>query len=141
MADQIRDAVSGHGWDFQVEPGYIVSPTPPTIDIHPGAPGESLEPGAFGELAADMGDGIWVDVRCRVKSADPRAGQEILFELLDPESELSLVQALYDDPTIGGYAADVSLGDTSGFIPIPTIEGGGYLVGVVWRFLVIPARS
>jgi hypothetical protein len=67
--------------------------------------------------------------------------QRLLVELIDPESEVALVQSLYDDPTLGGLVADLSLESQSGFRPIPTLDGGAFLVGVIWLFLVIPARS
>jgi hypothetical protein len=143
IADQIRDVLDDStDWTFQVEPGYVANPTPPTIDVFLGDPGrELLESGSFGATDADTAGGEWIIVRARVSPTDASAGQEILVELSDPESELSLVQALYDDPTLGGLASDISLENRSGMVPIPTIDGGAWHFGITWRFLVIPARS
>jgi len=142
MADQIRAALEGHGWDFQVEPKWVINPTPPTVDVMPGDTStESSESGAMGETAVDMADGLWYTVRARVAPNDYSAGQEILYELLSPDSELSIVQALYDDPTLGGAAADVSFDSARGFLPFPTVDGGSFHIGVTWRFLVLPAFS
>lgn len=142
IADQIRVALAGSDWTFQVEPGYVANPTPPTIDVFLSDAGRELaETGSFGESDADSAGGEWITVRARVSGNDRHASQEILVELADAESPLSIVQALYDDPTLGGHAADVTLENRSGMVPIPTIDGGAWHFGITWRFLVIPARS
>ena len=128
-------------WDIQVEPTMVLNPTPPTIDMYPADPSINPEVGNFAETYAETGDGYWINVRARVAPNDNVANQEVLLELLDPESSMSLVQALYDDPTLGGLAADVNLDTTSGFVLVPKIDGSGVHIGVIWRFLVIPARS
>ena len=142
IADQIRVALDGSDWTFQVEPGYVANPTPPTVDVYLGDPGRELnETSSFGETDADSAGGEWVTVRARVSPLDKAAQQSILVNLADPESEISIVQALYDDPTLGGFAADVTLENRSGMVPIPTLDGGAWHFGILWRFLVIPARS
>lgn len=142
LADQIRDAMSAQStWTFQVEPRMILNPTLPSIDMYPADPARDSETGAFGATAEEIAEGYWVTVRCRAATLDHVANQDILLELLDDESEISLVQALYDDPTLGGAAADVSFETSSGFLPFPTIDGSATHIGVLWRFLVVPARS
>jgi len=144
MADQIRDALEASSSlnAIQVEPLWIANPSPPTIDVYPGDPGRELvETAAFGETDADSASGEWINVRARVATNDARANQAILVDLCDPESDASVVQALYDDPTLGGLAADLNLESQSGFRPFPTIDGSGVHLGVIWSFLVIPARS
>lgn len=142
MSAQLRDALAGADWDFQVEAGMILNPTPPTVDVYPADPGRELElTGGFGATDAEADDGLWVNVRARISPLDHNAGQEILVELMDPASELSLVQAIYDDPTLNGYATDVNLESQTGYVLVPTIDGGAVHIGVIWRFLVIPDRS
>src|SRR5262245_17281118 len=143
MGDQIRTTMAADSpWDIQVEGGQmILSPTPPTIDVYPADPSSDLESGAFGETAVAMGDGFWITVRARVSPNDPYASQDVLLELMDPSSPISVVQSLYDDPTLGGKAADVSLDFTSGFVLVPMIDGSAVHVGVLWRFLAIPKEG
>lgn len=128
-------------WDIQVEPTMILNPTPPAIDMYPADPATSPESGSFGDTYSQMDEGYWVNIRARVAPNDNIANQEVLLELLDADSDMSLVQALYDDPTLGGVAADVNLENTSGFVLVPKVDGSAVHIGVIWRFLVIPTRS
>lgn len=144
VADQLRTTIDGasSGWDFQIEPGYVITPSPPTIDVYPADPGVELATtGGMGANAEEMADGEWINVRARVAPNDPDAGQEILMSLMSADSSISVVQALYDDPTIGGLAADTDLVDRTGFVIVPRLTGQGYDLGVVWRFLILPAWS
>ena len=141
-ADQIRDTMAAEAdWAFQVEPTIILNPTPPSIDVFPGPQFFDLSTGGMGETHADIDEGIRIDVLARVAPNDNVANQQVLYELLDPESSMSLVQSLYDDPTLGGHVTDLTLGSCSGFQPAPRWDGGMVYLGVLWRFLVIPARS
>jgi len=141
-ADQIRETMEADAdWDIQVEPTMILNPTPPAIDMYPADPFTSDRAAGHGETYADMDDGFLVNVRARVAPNDNIANQEVLLELLDAESDICLVQCLYDDPTLGGNAADLILDQTSGFSLVPKIDGSAVHIGVIWRFLIIPARS
>lgn len=128
-------------WDIQVEPTMILNPSPPAIDMYPADPSTSPDSGSFGETYPEMAEGFWVNVRARVAPNDNIANQEVLLELLDPASDISVVQALYDDPTLNGVAADVNLESTSGFVLVPKVDGSAVHIGVIWRFLILPARS
>ena len=140
--DQIRDTMEAEAdWDIQVESSMILNPTPPAIDMYPADPSNDTGSGSLGETYAEMGDGFWLNIRARVSPNDNIANQEVLLELMDPESDISLVQALYDEPTLGGTAADINLDSTSGFVLVPRVDGSAVHIGVIWRFLVIPARS
>ena len=144
MAEQIRAVVDdASDWPAtQVEAFWIPNPTPPSIDVYLADPGrEVAETGGFGETDADSLGGEWINVRARVATNDAQANQRLLIELCDPESEVAVVQALYDDPTLGGLVSDISLETQSGFRPFPTLDGGAFHLGVLWLFLVIPARS
>ena len=141
MADQIREALTAVDWDFQVEPNMVLSPTPPAIDMYPGDPATQAELASFGADASDMAAGFVFNVRARIAPTDHDAGQEVLLELSDPASDLSLVQALYDDPTLGGIASDLNLTSQSGFTLFSDLDPTKVYLGMLWRFLVIPARS
>lgn len=144
MADQIRDVIDDAAdWPpTQVEAFWIPNPTPPSIDIYLGDPGrEVAETGGFGETDADSAGGEWINVRARVATNDAQANQRLLVQLCDPESEVAVVQALYDDPTLGGLVADISLESQSGLRPFPSLDSSTVHLGVLWLFLVIPARS
>lgn len=141
FATQIRTALAAStDWEFQVEPWAIASPTPPSIDMYRGAP-DAEDAGAFGGTLEEIGEGFVVVVRARVSTNDFEAMQTVLYSLADPEDDLSLVQALYDDPTLGGLASDVHLLSDSGLTIIPSLDNSTLHYGNVWRFLVIPARS
>lgn len=141
MADQIRDALSGADWDFQVEPKMVLSPTPPSVDMYPGDPATNAELASFAATAEDAAAGFIFNVRARIAPTDHEAGQEVLLELSDPASDLSLVQALYDDPTLGGIASDLNVASESGFTIFTDLDPTKVFLGVLWRFVVIPARS
>lgn len=141
FADQIRDALAdSDDWDFQVEPWAITSPTPPSIDMYRGEV-TTDDARAFGATVEEMGEGFVLVVRARVSTNDNEAMQTVLYSLADPEDDLCLVQALYDDPTLGGLASDVHLLSDSGLTLVPAIDNSSVHYGNVWRFLVIPARS
>jgi hypothetical protein len=141
-ADQIRDTMEAEAdWDIQVEPSMILNPTPPAIDLYPGDPFTDVNTGAMGASFSDMDEGYWINVRARVSPTDNVANQDVLLDLMDPDSPISVVQALYDDNSLGGVAYDINLDTTSGFVLVPRIDGSAVHIGVVWRFLVIPARS
>ena len=141
MADQIRDVLTGVDWDFQVEPRMVLSPTPPSIDMYPGDPATDAELASFGATVEDMASGFIFNVRARISPTDHEAGQEVLLELSDPASDLSLVHALYDDPTLGGIASDLNLASESGFTLFSDLDPTKVYLGMLWRFVVIPARS
>lgn len=142
MASAIRTVLdTSTDWDFQVEPRMVLSPTPPSVDMFPGDPATDQEIAAFGQFLADMNAGYMVNVRARVAPTDHDAGQDVLLALSDPEDDLCLVQALYDDPTLGGHVADVSLVSETGFTVFTDLDPTKVYLGILWRFLVVPARS
>lgn len=122
----------------QVEPFIIVNPTTPSIDLYPAETGIESGIAGMGDTAEAMAEGEWMNVRARVATNDARSNQGLLYEFMDATSDASIVQALYDDPTLGGKVADVFLDAVSGFAPLTNVDGGGFLIGVVWRFLVVP---
>jgi biotin carboxylase len=140
MADQIRAALPTTSWDFQVEPWAITSPTPPSIDMYRGQVTED-DAAAFGATVEDMGAAVVVVVRARVSTNDNEGNQDVLYALADPTDDHCLVQAIYDDATLNGWASDVHLLSDSGLTVVTSIDGATAHYGNVWRFLVIPAVS
>lgn len=141
MADQIRTALEDADWEFQVEPRMLLSPTPPSIDMWTGGTPTVSDFGSMAATAADMSSGFIFNVRARIATNDHNAGQEILNELSDPASDLALIQALYDDPTLGGIASDLDVLSESELTVFEDIDPAKVYLGILWRFVVIPARS
>lgn len=137
MANSIRTAMEATDVDVQVEGRMILNPTPPTVDVYPGDP--SIDPAlaAFGE---ELG-GELITVRVRVSTADHEAGQDLLLALMDDQDELSLVQAIFDDPTLNGTAASVHIPSRSGYALFPVPAGDGALLGCTFNVVVVKARS
>lgn len=137
MADQIRTQLAGNGVDIQVEPRYVINPTPPCIDIYPADPMRDDASAGFDDIA-----GMHVfNVRARVAVADNVSEQDLLLEFLDDESDLCIAGALFDDPTLGGHATAIGFESISGFTLFPTVDGSGVHIGALLRVQVIPARS
>jgi hypothetical protein len=141
-ADQIRTVMAADSdWYVQVEPVMVLNPTPPVIDMYPADPSNDSASGSYGSTYEQIAEGFWVNIRARVNPNDNVANQELLLELMDPASDTSVVQALYDDPTLGGVVADVNLDSTSGFVLVPKVDGSAVHVGVIWRFLILAESS
>lgn len=142
MADQIRDTMTAEAdWYVQVEPTMVLNPTPPVIDMYPADPSIDSNTGSHAATLEAATHGFWINVRARVNPNDHDANQDVLVEFLDPASDVSVVQALYDDPTLNGLASDLNLDSQTGFVLVPKVDGSAVHVGVIWRFLVIPAYS
>lgn len=130
MASQIRDAVHADEFPVQVEAGYLVNPTPPAIDVFAADPFRDDD-------GAGMGDesGVYLfTVRARV-SGDVDAQQQLLWDLMDSASDLSVAQALTEDPTLNGFADDLEVDGFSG------MQSFGDHVGVTWDVRVARAYS
>jgi hypothetical protein len=128
-------------WYVQVEPTMVLNPTPPVIDMYPADPSNDGATGSFGQDLAQIAEGFWVNIRARVNPNDQTANQELLLELMDPQSATSVVQAMYEDRTLSGVVADCNLDSTSGFVLVPKVDGSAVHVGVIWRFLILPESS
>jgi hypothetical protein len=138
-ADQIRAAVSNDVWDFQVEPWAITTPTPPSIDMYRGELAQE-DAASFGATLEEMSEAFVLVVRARVSTNDYEGNQDVLYALSDPSDEHCLVQALYDDQTLGGLVQSLDLLSDSGLTLVSSLDGAVHY-GNVWRFLVIPAWS
>jgi hypothetical protein len=135
MAEQIRDVTETiTDVDVQVEPRWIVNPSPPTIDMFPADPSIDQTLRGFGdELGGEL-----ITVRARVGMSDSIEIQNLLLAFMDDEDPLSIALALGDDKTLGGYAGSLDVRDRSGYVRV--LEGGDYL-GCLWQVLVWKARS
>jgi hypothetical protein len=137
LADAIRTSLASvTDVSLQVEPLMVLAPTPPCIDMYPADPSADENLAAFGELVG----GELVTVRARVSTADTDAGQSLLLALMDDEDELSLAAAL-DGEMLGGLASAVHLRARSGYREFPDLSGEGALLGCLWSYVIVKARS
>jgi hypothetical protein len=136
MADQIRDALHESTFPVQVEPKYVLSPSPLTVDIYPADLTLDLPTAGFDELGGHI-----VTVRARIGTADFDAAYDVLLSLLDETDDLCLVQALYDDATLGGMTTDIDLREQTGLRAYEHPSGEGAHLGCQWTFVAIPAHS
>ena len=74
-------------------------------------------------------------------TADNTAGQDLLLSFMDPTSTLSVGQALYDEPSLNGYANDLDIVAQTGYVLFPDPGGEGALLGCQWTVRVLPANS
>jgi hypothetical protein len=138
MADQIRTSIEMvTDIEVQVEPGMVLDPTPPTIDMYPSDLSEDPELAAFGEAFG----GELITVRARVTTADNDAGQNLLLGFMDDEDELSIVQALDTDRTLNGLASTMDVRARSGYTLFPSASGDGVYLGFTLNVVVVKARS
>lgn len=142
MRDQIAELMEAESpWDVQVHAGMLPNPTPPSVDIYLGDPSNDEASGGFGASAEQIAEGYWINVRCRVATTDFESQEQVLLALRDQSSTMCLTDAFEADPTLGGYAHDIALDQVSGYVQFPTIDGGSSHIGILWRFLVLPAFS
>ena len=66
------------------------SPTPPSLDIYPGAP---FQTGAGFGVGQSQ---VWFTIRARVSTADQEAGMRLLLRLMDPNDPASVEAAIAD---------------------------------------------
>lgn len=137
MADQIRNVVSQvTDVDVQVEPGMLLNPSPPTIDLYPFDPSTDTETAAFGELTG----GELITIRARIATADNTEGQRLLWAFMDDQDPLSIAAAVTDDPTLNGMGR-IDIQSRSGYQLFPTAQGDGLHLGCRWTALVLKAYS
>jgi hypothetical protein len=60
---------------------------------------------------------------------------------MDPTNALSIGQALYDEPTLNGYANDLDVVAQTGYTLFPDPGGEGTLLGCQWTVRVLPVTS
>lgn len=109
---------------LQVVPYLNSNPTPPSIDIYPGAP---FQTGAgFGVGQSET----WWTIRARVTTADQEAGYRLLLRLLDPNDVVSVEAAIADTATV----TPEGVSEFREYVDDPA--GNGRLLGCEWRVSV-----
>lgn len=136
MVAILEAAVSTEEFPIQVVRGRWFNPTGPCIDIYGGTPFGDLEGAGFGGLEGR----VFLTVRARVHTADTTASQDILFDLMDVDHDLSVVAALQADQSVGGYATSILVTPPTEFRLYDEL-GQGALLGVEWTAMVMRAYS
>lgn len=137
MADQLRNATALADVDVQVEHRVVFNPTPPTVDLQVGDTSRDEQSAAFD----DVSGAYIVTVRARVGMADGDAGQDLLLAFMDDTNDLSLAEALLDDPTLNGYASSIHVRDFSGHRLYEHPSGEGAYLGFQFTVYVLAAES
>jgi hypothetical protein len=120
--------------DLQVYPYWLAAATPPTIDIYTGDPFQN-------GLGFNGGAELFFTVRARVTTADNTAGQQLLYQMLEPDT--GITAALTADQTLGGIVDSVGIGDqgspgVSGLREyVEDVPVNGRLLGAEWRVRVL----
>ena len=138
LADQIRNVTEQvDGIDIQVERGFVINPTPPTVDIYFGDVARDALSAAFDDVS-----GAYIfTVRARAATADVDAGMELLWRFADDTDDLCLAVAILDEPTLNGYASSVDVRDFTGLRGYEHVSGEGFYLGFQFSVWVIPAES
>jgi hypothetical protein len=131
------DAAAPSNIDVQVEKGIVVNPTPPTIDMWPGAVSRETESAAFDDIYG----GYLITVRARVATGDTDAGQDLLLRFMDDTDELCIAAALDTDPTLNGNASSLTMRDPTGYTLFPDSGGDGALLGFSFTAVVLAGKS
>lgn len=138
MADQIRTTLAAvTAIDVQVEPQYVINPSPLTIDVYPGDIARDADTAGFD----DVSGAYILTVRARINTPDFDNAYDILLSLMDDEDSLSLAAALMDEPTLNGLATSVDVRDFTGLRAYETPSGEGGYLGFQVTAYVIPAKS
>lgn len=143
LAEVIRDDIGGElaadGIDIVVEPRFVMQPAEGIcIDMFPGEPSRSSDAAGFGDIS-----GMYVvTVRARVTVNDSGEGIDVLTDMADDQHPLSVAAALEADPTLDGWATQVTV-DADGFSGLGQFPVGtaAPMLGCTWRVLVGQAES
>ena len=86
----LADEVPG----LQIYPFLNSAPTPPSLDIYPGAP---FQTGAGFGIGQSQ---VWFTIRARVSTADQEAAMRLLLRLMDPNDAASVEAAIADTAAV-----------------------------------------
>ena len=111
--------------NLQVDSSIVGNPTPPVIDMYPARPFTEATGFAKGEKD------YLITVRARVNLADSKAGQRLLYTMMDTTATTSVEQAILSNTSLSGGGK------------ISSVEGAeferfGDLVGAVWIVRLTP---
>lgn len=139
LATQIEDNLpTVTNADIQVWPYMVLAPSEICIDMWPADPPTDPQVAGFGQ---DIGDGWMVTVRARVATGDSDAGQGLLWDLMDDEADLSLIEAIMYDRTLSGNVSDMFLQAMTGARDFPDLSGESHWIGALWTLELVRARS
>ncbi len=93
MASALQ-AISSEIPGLQVYPYLLSNPTPPALDIYPGAPFQNGAGFGVGNTQA------FFTVRARVSTADQEAAMLLLLRLMDPNDPASVEAAIADTAAV-----------------------------------------
>ena len=141
MADRIGTTVdgvashNGNPLEIQVVAGWVVNPSPPTVDMYPGPVARESETAGF----VDIDGGYIFTVRTRVAVTDNFAMQDLLLRFMDDTDELSLAAALDGEPTLGGAASSLICRNPTGYREYRNPDGSPWLIGFEFECMVVAA--
>jgi hypothetical protein len=140
LADQIATELSAvTDIVIHVESHWFETAELPAIDIY-----HTADNGLAPSLGGGMGDRLAFEcfnIRVRVSPADTDAGQRLLYDLVDPDDDLSVIAALDSDPTVSGLADTLIWGDWGGMSNFPDINSDGSFIGELLPIKVVRAVS
>ena len=79
---------------LQVYPYLNSNPTPPSLDIYPGAP---FQTGAGFGVGQSQ---VWFTIRARVRTADQEAAMKLLLRMMDPNDPAIVEAAIADTAAV-----------------------------------------
>ena len=109
---------------LQVYPYLNPNPTPPSLDIYPGAPFQTGAGFGVGESQ------VWFTIRARVSTADHEAAMLLLLRLMDPDDAASVEAAIADTATV----TPEGVSDFREYLE--DADANGRLLGCEWRVSV-----
>lgn len=140
LATQINSTISSvTDIVVHVESHWFETAELPAIDIY-----HTTDNGLAPSLGGGMGDRLAFEcfnIRVRVSPADTDAGQRLLYDLVDPDDDLSIIAALDSDPTVGGLAYTLIWGDWGGISSFPDLNSDGSFIGELLPIKVVKAYS
>lgn len=137
MQSTIEAAYASGDLDVQVERRFLLSPSPPSIDIYPGDPARDEDSAAFD----DVSGAYLFTVRTRIHTAAYDETYDWLLATMDDEDDLCLPLVLLDEPTLNGHASSIDVREATGLRAYEHPSGEGALLGWQFTAVVIPAKS
>jgi hypothetical protein len=140
LAAQITTALSAVTDVYvHVESHWFETAELPAIDIY-----HTADNGLATNLQGGFGDRLpfeCFNIRLRVSPADSDAGQRLLYDLVDADSDLSIIAALDSDDTVGGLAYTLIWGNWGGISSFPDLNSDGSFIGELLPIKVVKAYS
>lgn len=136
LADQIRTSLNGasSNLDFQVEPRFLLAPSEITIDMYPSL--DRSDDQEFAAFSEEIGAEL-VTVRARIANAANDETYDILLDLMDDQTDISVIQAVASDRTLNGAVATSRLNGRSGLVAFPDLSGEANWLGCEWNYVIV----